>query len=275
MSNDFLVWAPSGGNVMSQAAYAGSTFLANGVITGLADPTLYNKSVRQSSIMAAVIADLIVAETAANVVDNGTTATILANFISAIRLTLTAHANTWTTTQTFSGIIAPVGGVLTGNLPNPGMAAGAAVANIGFNPVQQGTGIGQTSNVVRIGYNGAGKTLITIDASNFGNIAMESWVDVLVHDVSGSRSLGTTYTNTTGKNMYLSVNLLLFGTRSPNPIDVNVTVDGTAAFYGITNVAFGGTANYGVTGTAVIPPGSTYKVGSLATPDGITWKETY
>lgn len=148
-------------------------------------------------------------------------------------------------------------------------------ASLGFSPVQQGTGVGQTTNVVKVGYNGSGKTKITIDATDFGNIAMESWVLGTIHDVTSSRVLGTTYTNTTGKMMFLSVFVGLLGTSSPNAVDVNVTVDGTQAYYDITNVAFGGSANYGVTGIAFVPPNSTYKVGSLATSPSMLWKETW
>jgi hypothetical protein len=65
----------------------------------------------------------------------------------------------------------PLGGVLTGTLPNPGMAAGAAVENIGFTPVQQGGGNGQLGNKVYVGWDGTG-TRITIDVTDQGQIWM-------------------------------------------------------------------------------------------------------
>jgi hypothetical protein len=74
-----------------------------------------------------------------------------------------------------SSNIGTLGGVLTGTLPNPGMAAGAAVANIGFTPVQQGGGTGQGTNKVYIGWTGT-KLAAQVDASNLGNLALESWV---------------------------------------------------------------------------------------------------
>ena len=49
--------------------------------------------------------------------------------------------------------------------------------NLGFTPVQQGTGIGQSSNVVKIGWTG-NRTKITIDATDMGNIVMDSNIGV-------------------------------------------------------------------------------------------------
>ncbi len=47
---------------------------------------------------------------------------------------------------------------------------------LGYTPVQQGTGIGQHANVVKIGFGDLGKLKLTIDATDLGNFAMESWV---------------------------------------------------------------------------------------------------
>ena len=46
---------------------------------------------------------------------------------------------------------------------------------LGFTPVQQGTGVGQLANVVKIGWKSGNKLGLTIDASDMGNIALESW----------------------------------------------------------------------------------------------------
>ena len=48
---------------------------------------------------------------------------------------------------------------------------------LGFTPIQQGTGIGQLSNVVKIGWTG-NRTKITIDATDMGNIVMDSNIGV-------------------------------------------------------------------------------------------------
>lgn len=84
-SNDFLVYAPGGLNVMDQASYEQSTFLPNGVVPGTGNPLLYNKSQRQPSIMASMLAQFINQQTGQNTIDDGTTATLLAEFISAFK----------------------------------------------------------------------------------------------------------------------------------------------------------------------------------------------
>ena len=49
--------------------------------------------------------------------------------------------------------------------------------NLGFIPVQQGTGINQSGNTVKIGYDNNGGLLATVDNTNLGNIAFQSWVE--------------------------------------------------------------------------------------------------
>jgi hypothetical protein len=47
---------------------------------------------------------------------------------------------------------------------------------LGYTPVQQGTGVGQTGNVIKIGWSAGGKPKLTVDTSDVGNLAMEPWV---------------------------------------------------------------------------------------------------
>lgn len=56
---------------------------------------------------------------------------------------------------------------------NAKLAAGAAVANIGFTPVQQGTGTGQLNNAVKIGWSGT-QLKATVDATDQGSFVMEN-----------------------------------------------------------------------------------------------------
>lgn len=46
--------------------------------------------------------------------------------------------------------------------------------SLGFTPVQQGTGVGQTTNVVKIGWSVAAKLKATVDSTDLGNIALEA-----------------------------------------------------------------------------------------------------
>lgn len=97
MANDFLVFGGAGGaNVITQAAYAALGTRTSGFSSGTANSAQCNKTWRQSSIMAAVLAQFISDRTGQDVLDDGTTATILAN------LKLSAAAVNGDATKTFS-----------------------------------------------------------------------------------------------------------------------------------------------------------------------------
>lgn len=89
-TNDFLPFATgSGANVLSQSDYAALTAVATGYQSGIAKSQQLNKTWRQSSIMAAVLAQFIADQTGANAVDDGTTATLLANLKAGVKATST------------------------------------------------------------------------------------------------------------------------------------------------------------------------------------------
>lgn len=87
-TNDFQVFAGAGGaNVLSQAAYLALAAKASGFSSGLAASAQVNKVLRQGSIMSAMIGQFIVdnAPSAPNATDDGTTATLEANFLAAVQ----------------------------------------------------------------------------------------------------------------------------------------------------------------------------------------------
>ncbi|OCS50801.1 hypothetical protein BEK68_09685 [Ralstonia pickettii] len=86
-TNDFLPFAYGGGaNVLSQAAYAAlTTLLSGGYQSGVAQSSQMNKTLRQSSIMAAVLGQFAADYSGNNSTDDGTTATLEANLVAAIR----------------------------------------------------------------------------------------------------------------------------------------------------------------------------------------------
>lgn len=87
-TNDFLPFATgAGANVLSQSDYAALAALATGYQSGIAKSQQLNKTWRQSSIMAAVLAQFISDQTGANSVDDGTTATLLSNLKAAAKAT--------------------------------------------------------------------------------------------------------------------------------------------------------------------------------------------
>ncbi|MEO1358693.1 MAG: hypothetical protein AAFW48_23355, partial [Pseudomonadota bacterium] len=109
-TNDFLPFAYGGGaNVLSQSAYAAlTTLLSGGYQSGVANSAQMNKTWRQSSIMAAVLGQFAADYSGNNSTDDGTTATLEANIVTAIRnatkttvtLTDTGTANAYAAANT-------------------------------------------------------------------------------------------------------------------------------------------------------------------------------
>lgn len=84
-TNDFLPFAGgAGSNVLTQAAYAALAARTAGFSAGVAKSAELNKVWRQASIMSAALAQLIVDNTGADVVDDGTITTILGNLKTAV-----------------------------------------------------------------------------------------------------------------------------------------------------------------------------------------------
>ena len=85
-ANDFLPFAGgAGSNVLSQAAYAALAARTAGFSAGVAKSAELNKVWRQSSLMAAVIGQIINDVTGQDAVDDGTIATLVANLKTAIK----------------------------------------------------------------------------------------------------------------------------------------------------------------------------------------------
>jgi hypothetical protein len=85
-TNDFRPFAAAAGsNVIPQSSYLSLPALGTGFQTGIAQSAQLNKVWRQSSILAAMIAQFICDETGLNAVDDGTIATLEANFITALQ----------------------------------------------------------------------------------------------------------------------------------------------------------------------------------------------
>ncbi len=86
VEQDFLVFGgEAGANVLTQAEYAALPALPTGFQSGIAPSAALNKAWRQSSIMAAVLGQLIADTTGNTVIDDGTITTIEENLGAVIR----------------------------------------------------------------------------------------------------------------------------------------------------------------------------------------------
>lgn len=84
---DFLAFATDPlANVLDQASYEALAAIAVGYQAGLAASNQLNKTWRQSSVMTAVMAQFIAAQTGLDVLDDGNLATLLTNFTNAVKI---------------------------------------------------------------------------------------------------------------------------------------------------------------------------------------------
>ena len=82
---DYLpVATGAGNNADSQANFQGSSYQELGFVNGIAQPYQANKIMRQSSMIAAAVANFISNELNINVLDDGNLATLITNLTAAI-----------------------------------------------------------------------------------------------------------------------------------------------------------------------------------------------
>lgn len=192
-NNNFLPFAGgAGANVLSQSAYAAlTTLLSNGFSSGTAQSAQLNKVWRQSSIIAAVIGQLIANRSGQDAIDDGTTATLLTNLEAAIgavgRLGAATYVVGTGTANTYAAAYTPAITTLTDGMVLRFKATNANTGASTFNP----NGLGARSIVTNAGaalsagmipangdvwlqYNtsiGAGSWVI-LAGQNFGNAAL-------------------------------------------------------------------------------------------------------
>ena len=71
--------------------------------------------------------------------------------------------------------------------------------NIGFTPIQQGTGIGQLNNTIKIGWSDGYKLKATVDNTDLGNFVFENSI------VSAKKNVSTTSLATNGYSLYFKM----------------------------------------------------------------------
>jgi hypothetical protein len=158
---DFIPWAPDGGNVMSQAAYQALSSLPNGVVSGTASSAQANKTWRQATIMASVIAEFIQqALPSQTVIDDGTTTIILASLTASLAALYgrLASNNTWTGDNTYTQNVTIATGAATINLQGSagqfrGIVVATGASNVWFTGAdtdpQTGGNVGSNYNIGR------------------------------------------------------------------------------------------------------------------------------
>lgn len=297
-TNDFLPYAVgSGANVLTQAQYAAlTTLLQNGLTSGIVPSNELNKILRQPSIMAAVIGQLIADSTGQNVVDDGTTATILANLARAIRGDLSYAIDTGTA-NAIAIALSPAPTALTDGMVvrvktknantgpvviNPNslgnihvfangseLAGGEILAN-GFYSFEYDAAV----NVFHKIGSSKGELAVSAGTSSGHAVNLGQLLSKVVGgglaayaDVTSSRAIGTVYTNTSGHPIGVYVTIRTGATTGDG---CRLLVGGLEISQFYTQVAASSFGNL----SATVPEGATYEVASAVGTNTLSiWDE--
>lgn len=185
-TNDFLPFGNAvGANVMSQSDYLALAARPTGFVSGTANSSQLNKAWRQASIISSMLAQFIVDQSGQNAVDDGTTATLEANLLTAIRaagrqatiLTDSGTANAYAAANTPALAALPASGYLQRvNIANANTGASTyapdglvakPIYGLGLQPLQGGElppGIAVLMYLVQAGVNGGNGAWIIIES---------------------------------------------------------------------------------------------------------------
>lgn len=132
------------------------------------------------------------------------------------------------------------------------LASGAAVANIGFTPLQQGGGTGQGTNKVYVGWTGSSKLGLQVDATNFGTtwpVDISGNATTATSAVNATNATNATYATTSGSTN--SVGAFVANTPGYQKLPSGIMIQ-----WGSTTLTYGGVNNngfYRLTGSATFP----------------------
>lgn len=191
LQNDFLVFGGgSGANVDTQSNYSGGSYRTGGFSAGTAQSNQANKAWRQSSIMAAMLAQFVVDYAGQTAIDDGTTSTLETNLALAIRRAA-ERVNVLTDTGTTNAMVANHPANMTPFSPAQAyiIHVHASFANTGATTLNV-DGVGAYSVVGRGGYPLQGGEIYANEVATFmfSTDAGGAWQ--LLHCINGALQLG-------------------------------------------------------------------------------------
>ncbi|OYV51319.1 MAG: hypothetical protein B7X10_00800 [Burkholderiales bacterium 21-58-4] len=227
---DFQPFAAAvGANVLTQAEYLALAALGPGFSSGILPSNNLNKVLRQSSIMAAVLGDLIEGVSGQNVLDDGTTTTILSNLASSIMRGGGIGIDSGAANAYIVALpIAPIAyetGMIVRFVP---LNANTGASTINVNGLGVVDVIGQAGDVLQGAEIGVAPTAVIFNGTEFellysmggkfqvppataSNQAVnlgQSVAGGTLLDLTASRSLGTTYTNSTARPKIVMISVI-------------------------------------------------------------------
>jgi hypothetical protein len=179
-----------------------------------------------------------------------------------------SNTPTWTTLGTMaaqnSTTVAITGGTITGITDLAVADGGTGASTLSANAVLLGNG---TSALQTVAPSTSGNVLTSNGTTWTSAAATNIGVGQTWQNVTSSRSAGTTYTNSTGKPIFISVS----GSGAPNNGAMSMTIDGVGlGRQGFQSIA-SGTSN--ATMSAIVPNSSTYRVDNFSGWSLNSWAE--
>jgi hypothetical protein len=203
-TNDFVAWAiGTGANILTVANYQAATIRQQGAQIGIADPLTFNNAMRQSTSIAAMIAQFTADHGPGNVQDNGDLVTLESQFVAAL-------------TQLIDSIVTPLtgtyyhfGGTDTGTAnhyvlasPSPAVAALVIGTTIIFKPANSCTGASDLNTsglgaVAIVRQDGSALQIGDITSTGFPVVAYDGthWVLIAVLQTVAGVPVATTTAN--------------------------------------------------------------------------------
>ncbi len=265
-TNEILPFAQGvGANVQDQASYTAEPLRSSGNVSGIARSNVNNKALRQASVIAAGIAQFMADRQANNITDSATPANISAWMALAVQsLSPTDFLNTAridVASASTINLTTAAPGTRHINITGTTTINGFTVAAGQCYFVRFAGALTLTNSVSLVTQTGANITtaagdtcIIRATAANVvellaytPGIPQEIGYRQTWQNFTGTRAANTTYTNTTGRPIYVYISYV-----TPSGGNESVSVDGVVVGVGVGVIA--GINNHYL----VVPNGSTY-----------------
>lgn len=266
-TNEILPFASTdtGTNLLTQSEYSADSQRTIGNQPGIARSKLVNKAFRQSTAIAAGVAQYMANKQGTNVIDSLTTAQLATIMENAVGAQITAATGSLgTMANQNSNSVAITGGSIAG-ITDLAIADGGTGASTAAQ-ARTNLGLGSLSTLSAVGTNEINNSAVTQSKLAAAVVPLgigQSW-----NNVTASRAEGVTYTNTTGRPILVNVSVQ------------SGTVNGTAKLLvnGNDVVSLNWTHNLGSISTgmllsAVVGPGDSYRVLFYDIFNIILWQE--
>jgi len=115
-------------------------------------------------------------------------------------------------------------------------------ASLGYTPVQQGTGVGQTGNIIKIGWSAGSRLKATVDSTDLGNLVFDGHLSNYVHKAGATMTGGliATYLQSTGTSSFVGTMTAALINASQVVSSTSISASANSGYYISGSFAEGG-----------------------------------